>query len=130
MVVIGDAAHAVSPSSGQGASLAAEDAVVLAQCLRDAPSMRLALQAYERQRRARVERIVHWASGMNATKKQGLAARVLRDLILPFVLRKADDPREMAKLSWMFHHHIEWEASAWPRGESEDGSEYRIPVAS
>jgi FAD-dependent urate hydroxylase len=78
MVVIGDAAHAVSPSSGQGASLAAEDAVILAQCLRDAPSMRLALQAYERQRRARVERVVHWASGMNATKKQGLAARVLR----------------------------------------------------
>lgn len=40
MVVIGDAAHAASPASGQGASMAIEDAVVLAQCLRDLPSVR------------------------------------------------------------------------------------------
>ena len=37
MVIIGDAAHAPSPSSGQGASMATEDAVVLAKCLRDLP---------------------------------------------------------------------------------------------
>src|SRR5215203_4132157 len=36
MVLVGDAAHAPSPSSGQGASLALEDAVVLATSLRDA----------------------------------------------------------------------------------------------
>ena len=35
MIVIGDAAHAASPSTAQGASMALEDAVVLAQCLRD-----------------------------------------------------------------------------------------------
>ncbi len=35
MIVIGDAAHAPSPSSGQGASLSIEDAVVLAKSLRD-----------------------------------------------------------------------------------------------
>jgi 2-polyprenyl-6-methoxyphenol hydroxylase-like FAD-dependent oxidoreductase len=33
--VIGDAAHAPSPSSGQGASMAIEDAVVLAKALRE-----------------------------------------------------------------------------------------------
>jgi 2-polyprenyl-6-methoxyphenol hydroxylase-like FAD-dependent oxidoreductase len=37
MIVIGDAAHATSPSSGQGASMAIEDAVVLAKCVRDLP---------------------------------------------------------------------------------------------
>jgi energy-coupling factor transporter ATP-binding protein EcfA2 len=37
MIVIGDAAHAPTPSSGQGASLAIEDAVVLAKRLRDLP---------------------------------------------------------------------------------------------
>src|SRR3712207_668033 len=35
LVIIGDAAHATAPSSGQGASMAIEDAVVLARCLRD-----------------------------------------------------------------------------------------------
>lgn len=34
-IIIGDAAHAASPSSGQGASLAIEDGVMLARCLRD-----------------------------------------------------------------------------------------------
>ena len=58
MLVIGDAAHAPSPSSGQGASMAMEDAVVLARCLRDLPAIPDAFVAYERLRRARVERIV------------------------------------------------------------------------
>ena len=35
MIIIGDAAHAPSPSSGQGASMALEDGVMLAKCLRD-----------------------------------------------------------------------------------------------
>ncbi|MFC6883695.1 MULTISPECIES: FAD-dependent oxidoreductase [Actinomadura] len=110
MVVIGDAAHAVSPASGQGASLAAEDAVVLARCLRDLPAVPAALERYEALRRSRVERIVKWGSGMNNTKKQGAAGRVLRDLALPFILRKADRPEAMAKMTWMYHHHIDWDA--------------------
>ena len=37
MVLVGDAAHAPSNTSGQGASLAIESAVQLARCLRDLP---------------------------------------------------------------------------------------------
>ena len=109
MVVIGDAAHAVSPSSGQGASLAAEDAVVLVICLRDVPGIPAALDEYERRRRPRVERIVKWAAGMNSTKRQGLVARLQRDLLLPLILRKAAGQAELAKMSWMFAHHIDWD---------------------
>ncbi len=108
MVLIGDAAHAVSPSSGQGASMASEDAVTLARCLRDLPSIPQALDRYEALRRERVERIVRWGARMNNTKKQGVAGRMLRDLVVPFIMRKAGDPGELAKMSWMFHHHIEW----------------------
>ncbi|MFD2024850.1 FAD-dependent oxidoreductase [Promicromonospora aerolata] len=54
--ILGDAAHAVSPSSGQGASLALEDALELARQLsRHDPAA--ALAAYESARRDRVERI-------------------------------------------------------------------------
>jgi 2-polyprenyl-6-methoxyphenol hydroxylase-like FAD-dependent oxidoreductase len=52
MLVIGDAAHAASPATGQGASMALEDAVVLAKAMRDTTSP---LEAYERLRRPRVE---------------------------------------------------------------------------
>jgi 2-polyprenyl-6-methoxyphenol hydroxylase-like FAD-dependent oxidoreductase len=57
IVIIGDAAHAPSPSSGQGASLALEDAVVLAQSLRDHGNVPAAFAAYETARRQRVEKI-------------------------------------------------------------------------
>lgn len=56
MMVIGDAAHAPSPTSGQGASLSIEDAVVLAQCLRDHPEPEDAFTAFTALRRPRVEK--------------------------------------------------------------------------
>jgi 2-polyprenyl-6-methoxyphenol hydroxylase-like FAD-dependent oxidoreductase len=106
MIVIGDGAHAASPSSGQGASLAMEDAVTLAQCLRDLPDTRSAFVAYEQMRRPRVERIVAWAARMNSNKAPGPMGRAVRDLMLPLILKlqgSADSQR------WIFNHHIEWE---------------------
>jgi len=47
MIIIGDAAHAASPSSGQGVSMAIEDAVVLAKCLRDVPDSARAFAAFD-----------------------------------------------------------------------------------
>ncbi|MGW1723572.1 FAD-dependent oxidoreductase [Streptomyces sp. NPDC002306] len=55
VLLVGDAAHAASPATGQGASMALEDAVVLAKALRDAPDSERALTAYEALRRPRVE---------------------------------------------------------------------------
>ncbi|GHB82960.1 FAD-dependent oxidoreductase [Streptomyces umbrinus] len=55
MLLVGDAAHAASPATGQGASMAMEDAVVLAKALRDAPDTDTALFVYETLRRPRVE---------------------------------------------------------------------------
>lgn len=54
-LLIGDAAHAASPATGQGASMALEDAVVLAKSLRDTPDLDSALSLYEACRRPRVE---------------------------------------------------------------------------
>lgn len=54
-LIIGDAAHAASPATGQGASMALEDAVILAKSLRDAPDPDSALFLYEACRRPRVE---------------------------------------------------------------------------
>lgn len=55
MLVIGDAAHAASPATGQGASMALEDAVILAKALRDRPDAERAFAAYEAHRRDRVQ---------------------------------------------------------------------------
>ncbi len=106
MVVVGDAAHAPSPTSGQGASLAIEDAVVLATCLRDHPTVPSALARFEALRRPRVERIVRWAQRMNANKAAGPVGRVIRDAVLPLVLRAPGAAKAQRS---MFEHRVEWE---------------------
>jgi 2-polyprenyl-6-methoxyphenol hydroxylase-like FAD-dependent oxidoreductase len=47
MTLLGDAAHPLTPNLGQGACLAIEDAVVLADCLRAVPDPAAALRRYE-----------------------------------------------------------------------------------
>jgi 2-polyprenyl-6-methoxyphenol hydroxylase-like FAD-dependent oxidoreductase len=108
IIVIGDAAHAVSPSTGQGVSLACEDAVILARCLSDASSAADAFEGYEQMRRARVERVTEWGSKMGGTKTAGSIARVIRDLALPHILAKGSTPQAMDKQAWLFNHHVEW----------------------
>ncbi len=59
VVLLGDAAHATTPFLGQGASLAAEDALVLSRLLpTKGLSVQSALVAYERERRERVHAVV------------------------------------------------------------------------
>lgn len=110
MVIIGDAAHAVSPASGQGCSLAFEDALTLAQSVHGRADVPTALARYEKLRRGRVEQVVKWGSGMNNTKKPGIIGRALRDLALPFILKRHGTPQAMEKMAWLFDHHIEWPA--------------------
>ncbi|MGV4980769.1 FAD-dependent oxidoreductase [Streptomyces sp. NRAIS4] len=65
VLLIGDAAHAASPATGQGASMALEDAVVLAKALRDLPDAQAAFTAYERHRRPRVEHNITVSGGIS-----------------------------------------------------------------
>jgi 2-polyprenyl-6-methoxyphenol hydroxylase-like FAD-dependent oxidoreductase len=106
MIIIGDAAHATAPSSGQGASMAIEDAVVLARCLRDLPDTGQAFASYERLRRARVERIVAHGARTSNSKAAGPVARVLRDLMMRLILKRVARGEYLA---WMHDYHIEWD---------------------
>lgn len=55
VVLIGDAAHASSPMMGQGGSMAAEDALVLAESLDSAPDAPAAVEMFVRRRRPRID---------------------------------------------------------------------------
>src|SRR5690606_14508392 len=58
IVLIGDAAHALSPYAAQGAAMAIEDAASLVASLkRYAGDLGLALRAYESRRRQRIARV-------------------------------------------------------------------------
>lgn len=88
VVLLGDAAHAMSPSAGQGASLAIEDALVLARSLARHTDQTVALSNYERLRRPRVQRIAKVArKSSNGKAPASSLAESVRDLVLPFFLR-------------------------------------------
>ncbi|MFB7666349.1 FAD-dependent monooxygenase [Kitasatospora sp. NPDC056138] len=110
MIIVGDAAHAVAPSSGQGASMAAEDAVTLAKCLRDLPTTEAAFTAYERLRRERVQRVVAHGSRGSGSKQVGPIGRAIRDAVLPVVMKRMARPDALNSLSWLFDHRTDWDS--------------------
>jgi 2-polyprenyl-6-methoxyphenol hydroxylase-like FAD-dependent oxidoreductase len=80
--LIGDAAHAVSPSTGQGASLAIEDAAVLTRCLRTAATPQTAFAQFERERKDRTERVMKFGRQIGNRKSPSALGRIFRDLTL------------------------------------------------
>jgi 2-polyprenyl-6-methoxyphenol hydroxylase-like FAD-dependent oxidoreductase len=92
-LLLGDAAHAASPATGQGASMALEDAVVLAKSLRDAPDTAAALTLYETLRRPRVEH--------NIT----VSGNISRGTPTPSAAARPSD-EDLARL-------LEWDADLW-----------------
>ena len=99
-VLVGDAAHAVSPSSGQGASMAIEDAVVLGRCLADGRG----LAGYEAVRRGRVEKVVAYGKRSGSSKLAGPVGAVVRDALTPVIMKliyRKGDPQ-----SWIFDHRL------------------------
>lgn len=111
MVLVGDAVHAPSSTSGQGAALALESAVELARCLRDLPGPAAAFAAYERLRRARVETIAARTTVITRAKAESRAATALTDLLTP-------EPTDTAgwedTFGFICRHHIDWDSPVEP----------------
>lgn len=102
--LVGDAAHATTPSAGQGASLALEDAMVLAQCVRDADAPERAFAAFERARRSRVQAIVKQSRRTGNTKAvSSPVAEWIRDRLLPLFLRLGATAQEH-----QYAYRVDW----------------------
>lgn len=108
MVLVGDAAHAPSNSSGQGASLSIESAVQLARCLRDIEDVPRAFATYERLRRSRVEKVAARASKANHAKTPGPVMQKLMPLLMPLLLKTFMDPDKTVGPEQRYR--IDWDA--------------------
>jgi 2-polyprenyl-6-methoxyphenol hydroxylase-like FAD-dependent oxidoreductase len=103
--LVGDAAHATSPHIGQGASMALEDTMVLAKCLRDISHPERAFAVFQTRRQARVQRIVQQARKVGDNKTSpGKIGQLFRDLLLPFFVR-----REARKADWVYAYRENWQ---------------------
>ncbi|MGH6823539.1 MAG: FAD-dependent monooxygenase [Methylocella sp.] len=106
VILIGDAAHAVSPNAGQGASMALEDAMYLAKLLRDISTYHEAFARFETERKPRVEKIV--AEGRRRGHDKtivGPLEQKIRELMMRAVLRLFGKNAD----NWLWEHRIDWE---------------------
>lgn len=86
IVLLGDAAHAMTPNMGQGAGQAIEDAVILANHLKHNSAITTALQGYERERVGRTGRITRMSNRIGmAAQLQGRVSAALRDALFPAI---------------------------------------------
>src|SRR6266404_5719857 len=90
---------------GQVASLAIEDAVVLAKCLRDLGEPQRAFAAYEHLRRDRVQRVVGYSARIGRSKPAGPLGRWLLDLAMPLALKHFANSEAQA---WLYRYHLDW----------------------
>ena len=116
------ASHATSPSSGQGASLAVEDALVLATCLRDIPDPNAAFAEFQRLRQERVERVVAHGKRSGDGKAQGRFGAMIRDLLLPVFLRRM---AARNSLNWMYDYRVDWDTPSEGPGPLTDEARAR-----
>lgn len=81
--LLGDAAHPLTPSLGQGACLALEDAVELAACLSDSSDIAEALRLYEQRRIRRTSGVARQARLLDhVTQMEAAPLCALRDILL------------------------------------------------
>lgn len=104
-VLIGDAAHAVSPNSGQGASLALEDAIEITNLIiSNKFDHRRAFEAFELARRDRCEKII--AEGRKRGSSKGsvhwMVSKV-RNWFLTLIFKFAGP----ASIQQVMHHKID-----------------------
>lgn len=102
VTLLGDAAHPMTPNLGQGACQAIEDAVVLANCLRNCGDPAAGLHAYEAARRARTNRVVAQSRriGQVGQWQHRLACRA-RDALM----RRVPSSVQMRQLEWILNYH-------------------------
>ena len=105
-ILIGDAAHAVAPHSGQGASMALEDAQYLAKLLRESNGLQLerVFAAFEQHRRPRTDKVIALGrrNGRYKEKVSALAFWIQQQMIRIFVpLTRAK------KQDWLLAYKVE-----------------------
>lgn len=104
VVLLGDAAHAMTPNMGQGAGQSVEDAVILASHLKQSPIIDEALVRYERERIGRTGQITRMSDRIGKVAQlHGHVSIALRDALFPLI-----PPRILEKqLKYLYEVRLE-----------------------
>lgn len=108
VLILGDAAHAIPPTAGQGASQAFEDAFSLALLLSqlsssqpETPDLAVALRFWQTYRQERIERVVKLTLKLNNTR----LPKAEREMLGKGMIWSSES--DMGELEWLYNHNIE-----------------------
>jgi 2-polyprenyl-6-methoxyphenol hydroxylase-like FAD-dependent oxidoreductase len=100
--LLGDAAHAIAPHSGQGASLALEDTICITNALISETTPFEAFQLYQRQRQPRVEKIIKNTRKIGKQKSSpNRVATWFRDQLLGIFIKQT-----IKQTDWIYRYKI------------------------
>lgn len=100
VVLLGDAAHAVTPHTGQGASLALEDTAILVRCLSKYDTLEIAFKKFQSLREDRVKKIIKQARKVGNSKSAPNPFAILfRDAFLKYFINL-----EKKKMKWVYSY--------------------------
>lgn len=107
VALIGDAAHAVAPHSGQGASMALEDAMLMAKMLRDSggDGVERVFAEFEQKRRPRTDRVIAAGRRQGQRKEKmppfqyWMQQQMMRIFIPLFGIKD---------MKWLLNYKIDW----------------------
>lgn len=108
VLLLGDAAHAIPPTAGQGASQAFEDASSLALLLshqsssqRETPDLTATLASWQTYRQKRIERVVKLTLKLNNTRLPEAERKMLDSGMI------WSSETDIDELEWLYNHDIE-----------------------
>lgn len=104
--LIGDAAHAISPHAGQGATMAIEDTVVLAKCLHDIKDTKKAFAMFEQIRKKRAEKVVKVAQQLEDvfTMTNPVKKWFRNKVTIPLFIKRGTKPAD-----WIYSYKVDWD---------------------
>jgi salicylate hydroxylase len=97
-VMIGDAAHAMTPHAAQGGAMAIEDAIALADCIQNNSSIQVAFEVFQALRQPRVARVAALSKQNRAIYQMGGIKAFGRNAVMPYI-----PPAMLLKrLDWLY----------------------------
>jgi len=118
VIILGDAAHAIPPTAGQGVNQAFEDAFMLAKLLSvEGVSMSDSLSFWQNYRQARVDKVLELTRQMNAKRLPAAEqAKLAKGEVWEGGSKDGGE-----ELRWLYEPDIEKEVMSWAQGQRTSG---------
>lgn len=111
VIILGDAAHAVPPSSGQGVNQALEDVYSLMLLLKSGKTLLEALRFWQDIRQKRIDAVYDWATyGSNV---QRLPEAERNKLLQEGNVKYSAASQDVDDMRWLYRHRLDEAIDAW-----------------